>query len=570
MITCFISLLLCIGFLNASDPIVIDGLWNDWDSVSIAVTDEEGDYNGDDWAELKISNDNEFLFLKILLYSEETLLQNWNNFHLYIDADFDSSTGHPFRGIGAELEWHFGERAGQYFEQDGIIDLWQNDITVRQAPTVTSNEFEIALALDSFVLNNPDSIAIILSSENDYGDFMPDNYGGYIYQIDSNEVEELEPISLEKTGIRLVSYNTLWTGILEQDRQPNFQRIFQALDPDIIALQEHTEWDEIGNIVSSWFPNDTWYQGYTFRDLVILSKYPILEEANLISSERSMCSLLEIDNPNYPYILIINSHFSCCANDDDRQNQVDELVQVLREWILNGDGPFELPDNTPIFHVGDFNFVGYHQQIKTVTLGDIYDESTYGSDFSLDWDGTSATDLFSRHTHKRMGYTWRNDGSSYNPGKLDYIIYTDSNISISKHFVLNTLPMPNDLLIEWGLEVDDTYEASDHLPRIVDFSFNDLGVSNDIDTPRSFSLKNPYPNPFNPRVNIPIYLENKSHIKLNIYDIHGKLVVSLADGVFVAGNTVLHWDGTAYANGIYFVHLQGNNELQTQKIILLK
>ena len=169
-----------------------------------------------------------------------------------------------------------------------------------------------------------------------------------------------------------------------------------------------------------------------------------------------------------------------------------------------------------------------------------------------------------------MGYTWRNDGSSYNPGKLDYIIYTDSNISISKHFVLNTLPMPNDLLIEWGLEVDDTYEASDHLPRIVDFSFNDLGVSNDIDTPRSFSLKNPYPNPFNPRVNIPIYLENKSHIKLNIYDIHGKLVVSLADGVFLAGNTVLRWDGTAYANGIYFVHLQGNNELQTQKIILLK
>ena len=177
---------------------------------------------------------------------------------------------------------------------------------------------------------------------------MPDNWGGIIYQIDSTEVEELEPISLEKTGIRLVSYNTLWTGILEEDRQPNFQRIFQALDPDIIALQEHSEWDEIGNIISSWFPNDTWYQGYTFRDLVILSKYPILEEASLISSDRTMCSLLEIDNPNQPYVLIINSHLSCCDNDDDRQEQVDELVQVLREWILHGDGPFELPDNTPI------------------------------------------------------------------------------------------------------------------------------------------------------------------------------------------------------------------------------
>ncbi|SVA09212.1 uncharacterized protein METZ01_LOCUS62066, partial [marine metagenome] len=239
MITCFISLLLCIGYLNASDPIVIDGLWNDWDSIPIAVIDEEGDYNGDDWAELKISNDNEFLFLKIQLHSEETLLQNWNNFHLYIDADFDSLTGHPFRGVGAELEWHFGDRSGQYFVQDGVIDIGQNDITLRQAPTVTSNEFEIAIALDSFVLNNPDSIAIIFSSNNDYGDLMPDNWGGIIYQIDSTEVEELEPISLEKSGIRLVSYNTYNTGIVESDRQPYFQRIFQALDPDVIALQEH-------------------------------------------------------------------------------------------------------------------------------------------------------------------------------------------------------------------------------------------------------------------------------------------------------------------------------------------
>jgi len=570
MIKCLISLLLFISTLAASDPIVIDGLWSDWDSVPIAVMDQQGDYNGDDWAELKISNDNEFLFFKIQLHSEETLLQNWNNFHLYIDADVDSLTGHPFGGIGAELEWHFGERSGQYFVQDGMIDIGQNDITLRQAPTVTSNEFEIAIALGSFVLNNPDSIAIIFSSNNDYGDLMPDNWGGFIYHIDSTEVEELDPISLEKSGIRLVSYNTYNTGIVESGRQPYFQRIFQALDPDIIALQEHSEWDEIGDIISNWFPNDTWYQGYTFRDLVIISKYPILEEANLINSERSMCSLLEIDNPNQPYLLIINSHFSCCDNDDDRQEQVDELVQVLREWILYDDGPFNLPSNTPIFHIGDFNFVGYQQQISTVTLGDIYDESSYGNDFPLDWDGSSLIDLFSRHTHKRMGYTWRNDGSSYNPGKLDYIIYTDSNLSISKHFVLNTLAIPNSTLVEWGLEADDTNEASDHLPRIADFILNDLEVSEETSIAHNFALHKPYPNPFNPRVNIPIYLDRKAYIQLNIYDIHGRYVTTLADDVFTSGKKVFYWDGNSYANGIYFVHLQMNKEVQTQKIILLK
>ena len=160
----FITLLLYLTCLRAAHPIVIDGLFDDWQEVPVTITDPEGDYNYDDWAELKITNDDDFIFFKISLHSEETLLQNWNNFYLYIDADRDSLTGHPFRGMGAELAWHFGYRTGQYFEQDGIIDLWQNDITLRQAPTVTSTEFEIAIARSSFVLSDPDSIAVIFSS----------------------------------------------------------------------------------------------------------------------------------------------------------------------------------------------------------------------------------------------------------------------------------------------------------------------------------------------------------------------------------------------------------------------
>jgi len=169
-----------------------------------------------------------------------------------------------------------------------------------------------------------------------------------------------------------------------------------------------------------------------------------------------------------------------------------------------------------------------------------------------------------------MGYTWRNDGSSYNPGKLDYIIYTDSNLSISKHFVLNTLAIPNSTLVEWELESDDTNEASDHLPRVADFAMNDLGVTKEISTAHRFALYKPYPNPFNPRVSIPIYLESNAHIQLHIYDIHGRVVSVLANDVLTSGKKVFYWDGTSFANGIYFVHLQMNNEVQTQKIILLK
>ena len=566
----FITLLLYLTCLRAAHPIVIDGLFDDWQEVPVTITDPEGDYNYDDWAELKITNDDDFIFFKISLHSEETLLQNWNNFYLYIDADRDSLTGHPFRGLGTELAWHFGYRTGQYFEQDGIIDLWQNDITLRQAPTVTSTEFEIAIARGSFVLSDPDSIAVIFSSFYDTGDYMPDSWGGVVYQLDTTVVGPAAPILLEKTGTRLVTYNTLNTGILESDRQPKFQRIIQALDPDIIALQEHSEWNEIGDIISSWFPEDTWYQGYTFRDLVVLSKYPIINQANLISSERTMCALLQTDDPINPYLLILNSHFSCCDNDDDRQEQVDELVQVLREWRLNDNGPFDLPEGTPMFHVGDFNFVGYREQIETVTAGNIQDEGNYGSDFPLDWDGTAITDLFSRQTHKRMAYTWRSDGSSFNPGKLDYVLYTDSNLSILNHFVLNTLAMPDSVLNEWELEAEDTNEASDHLPRIVDFMVTDLGITGELDLPQQYILSHPYPNPFNPQVMIPITLAREAHIQLRIYDIHGRLVISIADDVLPAGKKLFSWDGSQYPSGVYIVRCQAGHVMQTEKIILLK
>jgi len=566
----FITLLLYLTCLRAAHPIVIDGLFDDWQEVPVTITDPEGDYNYDDWAELKITNDDDFIFFKISLHSEETLLQNWNNFYLYIDADRDSLTGHPFRGLGTELAWHFGYRTGQYFEQDGIIDLWQNDITLRQAPTVTSTEFEIAIARGSFVLSDPDSIAVIFSSFYDTGDYMPDSWEGAVYQLDTTVVGPAEPILLEKTGTRLVTYNTLYTGILEPDRQPKFQRILQALDPDIIALQEHSEWNEIGDIISSWFPEDTWYQGYTFRDLVVLSKYPIINQANLISSERTMCALLQTDDPINPYLLILNSHFSCCDNDDDRHEQVDELVQVLREWRLNDNGPFDLPEGTPMFHVGDFNFVGYREQIETVTAGNIQDEGNYGSDFPLDWDGTAITDLFSRQTHKRMAYTWRSDGSSFNPGKLDYVLYTDSNLSILNHFVLNTLAMPDSILNEWELEAEDTNEASDHLPRIVDFMVTDLGITGELDLPQQYILSHPYPNPFNPQVMIPITLAREAHIQLRIYDIHGRLVISIADDVLPAGKKLFSWDGSQYPSGVYIVRCQAGHVMQTEKIILLK
>jgi hypothetical protein len=79
----------------------------------------------------------------------------------------------------------------------------------------------------------------------------------------------------------------------------------------------------------------------------------------------------------------------------------------------------------------------------------------------------------------------------------------------------------------------------------------------DGDLPDVTELTGIYPNPFNPDTNIKFLLATGSEIKLDIYNIRGQLVASLAEGYLSAGEHVVHWDGKdktgrASSTGIYF------------------
>ena len=124
---------------------------------------------------------------------------------------------------------------------------------------------------------------IILSEGQENSDFIPDESGGVYFNIGEDAVPYPEPIPLERLhddDIRIVSYNTWNDGIINEERQLHFKRILQALDPDVIVLQEHWDWNEIDDVIQSWFPEDVWHASWTYRDLVVLSRFPILEDAN--------------------------------------------------------------------------------------------------------------------------------------------------------------------------------------------------------------------------------------------------------------------------------------------------
>ena len=577
----FITVLTFFQILLASHPIAVDAIFNDWEDVSSVYNDPEGDGSNGDFGQLKITNDNNFIFFSLEFLDGEQLMQDWNNFHLYIDADDDVNTGHPVQGIGAELDWCFGCRSGSFYIQDGIIEIFQNDITLRSAPTITGERFEWCVSRESMPLTmdgaqEPTNIRVALVNE-DGGDNLPDEPGGVAYMIDTTDVPPPDPTPLEREEpdqIRLVSYNILHNGFFEEGQREHFDRIIPALDPDILSVQEAWgDQESIAALMTEWIPG-TWHVSSEWDGNYVISRFPILHEAVLISSGRSMAVLLDTEAELDKNILIINSHFSCCSSNDDRQQQVDELIGVMREWMKPEDwtGPFYLEMETPFFHVGDFNLVGYRQQLVTLTEGDIVDEDSYGDDFLPDWDESFIADLFSHNTGIRMGYTWRSDGSSFSPGKLDYILYSDSNLEIAKHFVLNTMAMSEEELEQYGLEEWDVYHASDHMPRVADILA--LNVTPDVEEegslPEEFRLYPAYPNPFNSSTNIRFKVETHRHAYLRVYDIKGRLVETLVDEQLLPGNYDVVWNANTVASGVYFVHLQSSNRIQTRKLILLK
>ena len=567
------------SLLYSGHPITIDGLFDDWAEVDVSYSDSQGDGADADFADIKITYDNDFLFIYFNVHDGEYLMQDWNEFHLYIDADNDTTTGYFINGIGAELDWLFGDRSGSYYIMDGIIDIYQNDLTLRMAPTITNHEFEICISRNSNVLTMDGTQVlvegkVILTDTGQNADQIPDENGGISFSIGEDYIMPPTPITFDKrdeTDIRLVTHNVWSSSLLDPNYEVYFQRIYQALDPDIVALQEMYEnTNQLHSLFNDWFPDEQWYVSSQFRDNIIISKYPVLEEDYFTSSERTMVALLNTDDELGSDLIIFNSHLACCDNDESRQYDADEFVSNWRDWRENDNGPFTLTEGTPFVYVGDFNLVGYRQQLTTFTEGDIEDENTFGDDYNLDWDNTSIADLFSRHSHIRMGYTWRRDNSSFSPGKLDYVLYTDSVLDTSKHFVFNTLTMDSASLAEYGLEAMDSYNSSDHSPRVLDIKIPaDVEIGEAV-VPKNIKISAPYPNPFNPQTAIQIELNENMHLYAAVFDINGRVVKQLINGYLQKGNHEITFNNKGLTSGIYFIRIEGEGIQHTSKVVLLK
>jgi len=89
-------------------------------------------------------------------------------------------------------------------------------------------------------------------------------------------------------------------------------------------------------------------------------------------------------------------------------------------------------------------------------------------------------------------------------------------------------------------------------------------------------LAAPYPNPFNPALNVEFVLERTERVSLVVYDVRGRALVTLADGEFGAGLQSVQWDGRdadggTAASGVYFLQLRTESgRVETRKAALVR
>mgnify|MGYP000402312484 CR=1 FL=1 len=124
--------------------------------------------------------------------------------------------------------------------------------------------------------------------------------------------------------------------------------------------------------------------------------------------------------------------------------------------------------------------------------------------------------------------------------------------------------------------MDRTY---DYRLRQVDFD----GTEDVSDVARVFTMVTPmttrmlpnYPNPFNPGTMITVELARESPLRVEIYDMLGRHIRTLADGVHSAGAHLYEWNGTdehgsLVQTGIYFARMTTPDHSQTIQMQMAK
>ena len=90
------------------------------------------------------------------------------------------------------------------------------------------------------------------------------------------------------------------------------------------------------------------------------------------------------------------------------------------------------------------------------------------------------------------------------------------------------------------------------------------------EVPVAVALDQNYPNPFNPSTQIRYTLDAAAPVRLAVYDVQGRLVRMLVDGVRPAGAHSVAFEAGTLPSGTYFYRLETPRQTYTRPLVLLR
>ncbi len=87
---------------------------------------------------------------------------------------------------------------------------------------------------------------------------------------------------------------------------------------------------------------------------------------------------------------------------------------------------------------------------------------------------------------------------------------------------------------------------------------------------KDFKLFQNYPNPFNPNTIIKFNIPYSEYVKLEVYDVLGKEVNTLANKIFSAGSHSIEFKSGELSSGIYFYRIITKKYSETKKMVIIK
>lgn len=456
--------------LNGVTPIVLDGRFTDWTHVPLAAIDAPTDSEGAfDISHVHATS------------RDSTLYVRFNT-----GRTLNLQAGYEDEGT---LVWTFTAQSGAslsidmrartlFLDGDPDDTISHADVGYIAAPTAASEEFEFKVDLAPIGVAKGDTVTVGVAGS----DFIAP-FECPLVDFDVAVKRLPTPESPPPTGVvRIANLNVLRGGLTDPARRERMTRLLASADADVYTFQEqwNTAPSVIAQAMNEMLPlaGGSWHVVASGDGTAIASRRPMVEAVSPIDLKSATVGVIDVGGMP---LVVVSLHLKCCGFAGSNEDLLRlDAMRTLRQFIDErfGTGP-EAPS---VIVAGDWNLVGSPTPLISAGPGTPelrphwpHPGETHKEARIEEWRrrqherGLELTPLEMRHVDSIGMHTWRDGGSSFPPGRLDYIAVDAPRWTVMGSWVIDAAELQEGERKAMGLQAQDS-TVSDHLLMIADFA----------------------------------------------------------------------------------------------------